>query len=806
MLLSYNWLKELVDFDLTPSKLDEALTILGIEVEGITDYRKKYENFYTAKVLKKEKHPDADKLSVCRVKYGENEQTVVCGAPNVDEGQVVVLGVKNAVVPAGNFKIEYRKIRGVKSEGMICSQAELELGEDHSGIWVLPEDAPAGVPLAEYLNLDDIIFDISITPNRSDWLSHLGVAREISAYTGNPVQKINYTLEETGQPVENSAQVVIEDPEKCPRYTARVIRNVKIGESPMWLKERLTSLGMRPRNAAVDVTNYVMMESGQPLHAFDLNMISGKKIVVKTASNGDKFTTLDDKERTLEDYMLMICDAEKPVAIGGVMGGQNSEISDNTTDILLESAFFKPQSVRKTAKKLGLSTESSYRFERGVDIDNVPAALDRAAWLIAELTGGALDKGRIDIYPGKTDIKPLKLRYSRANKVLGINIGPERIKEMLTRLNFAAVSEDEESITVKAPSYRVDMELEIDIIEEIARLYGYDKLEPQYTTTINFSGKGVSKELSSPGMRNKIRNFFTVQGFNEILTQNITNPETSAIFTDRPIRIANPLGEELSVMRPSMVPGMLRVIERNIRVGNRDLALFEIGRYFVRTDDSDGTFIKGIRENEGLTVAITGRYIPKQWDTQDIPDDFYHIKGLWENFTQFFKFDSLRLEELKDDNKIFSKNTLVIKNGEDIIGYLGEVSGSMLKKFDIEEKVYLIQIDLFKLYGIDSTVPHYSEVAPFPGVERDLAFILDEKLPAGDVKEEIIRNGGRLLKNVQVFDVYAGKNIDIGKKSVAYNLQFAAPDRTLRDEEVDSAVKTVIKAVEKKFNASHRSF
>jgi phenylalanyl-tRNA synthetase beta chain len=800
MRISLNWLSEFVDFSMTTEELDHVLTMLGVEVEEIIDYKKIYQNFVTAKVLEKEKHPNADKLSLCKVDTGTEIKTVVCGAANVAKGQSVVLGLIGAVVPNGGFKLEKRAVRGIESEGMICSQVELDLGTDSSGIMVLPEDIKPGIALAEYLGMNDTVLDISVTPNKADCLSHLGIARELSAYNSNPLKKAEINLIEGSEPVEKSIEVIIEDAVKCPRYTARVIKNVKIQESPDWIKNRLILLGLRPINIAVDVTNLVLMEVGQPLHAFDLNKIASNKIIVKTAKAGDKFTSLDSKERLLDETMLMICDAEKAIAIGGVMGGENSEINNDTTDILIESAFFNSSSVRKTSKKLSLQSDSSYRFERGVDIDNITWALDRAAQLIAEYTGGTIQKGRIDNYPIPKIKELVKLRYAKANKIIGINLSGNEIKNLLSRLHFTIISDDSESVTVEVPSYRMDVSIEVDLVEEVARLYNYDNIEADFTSHINFEALRTDKKLSMPPLRGSISSFLISRGLHEILTQNIIDPVSAKLFSENPVAIANPLGEELSIMRPSLIPSMLITISRNIRVGNSSIQLFEVGKSFHNVTESDETFIAGIKENEELIIALTGKSNPVNWGVQQRNFDFYDIKGIVEILLSHFRFDSLKFKEFENDN-IFSKNSAGIVYKADLIGKLGEVSKSVLKQYEIENDVLIAVIDLTKLYNIKQREAKYSHVAPYPGSSRDLAFIVDKSVNVADILKEIKANGGNLLTELDVFDVYAGKNIGEGKKSLAFSLYFSSPERTLVEDDIDKPMKNIIPAIEKKFSA-----
>lgn len=805
MYASLKWLKELVDFSMSSEELDHTLTMLGIEVEGTVDYRKKYENFYTAKVLSKEEHPNADKLSFCKVECQGKEYDVICGAPNVEAGQKVVLGKIGAIVPSAGFKLERRKIRGIYSEGMICSQNELETGDDKSGIWVLPEDAPLDMPLVEYLDLDDVVFEIGITPDRADCLSHIGIARDLSAYLNAELNMPGFSLIEEGPDIDKNWSVEIEDPEKCPRYAARIIRGAKIGESPGWLKSRLMRLGLRPINCVVDATNYVLMEMGQPLHAFDLDLLEGNKIIVKTAKKGEKFTTLDSHERKLDTEMLMICDGKKSIAIGGVMGGENSEINNDTTNILLESAYFDPSSIRKTAKKLGIQSEASYRFERGVDINNVINALDRATQLIAELTGATIDKGYIDTYPKKFERKKVTLRFNRARKLIGIDIPDDDMVNMLNSLKFNTIRHDEGSISVKVPSWRVDVDYEVDLIEEVARLYNYDHIKPQFLTNLNFAGKPLPDELSVPELREEIRRFFVPKGIHEIITYNLADPKLAKIFTKEPVTIANPLGVELSVLRPSLVPSILKVIQHNMRFGTKDLSIFEIGKTFRKTK-SKSTFIEGYLEKEWLCVALTGRRYPENWSDQQQEIDFYDIKGLCEEMIEYLRFESIEFKPNETEQPVFTSNSLDVFYKKKHLGSLGEVKNEMLSKFDIEQNVFILLLDLDEVYSIDRPNPKYSPVAPYPSVLRDLAFVVDRSINAADILKIIENKGGKLLKSVKIFDVYEGKSIEKGKKSIAFSLSYSSPDRTLVEKEVEDSIKKIIKAIENKFKATLRKF
>ncbi len=797
MLLSYNWLREFIDINLNYNELDNILTMLGIELESADFQAKKYENFIVAEVVEREKHPNADKLSVCQVNTGVEVLQVICGAPNVDKGQKVILGKSGAVVPNGGFKLEKRKIRGTESNGMICSLAELELGEDSSGIHVLPNDSPIGKPIADYYGINDIILELGLTPNKSDCLSHIGIARELAAYLGKNINYPDLTLNENNENIYDYANVIIEDTEKCPRYTARVVKNCKITESPEWLKSRLEKLGLRPINAAVDVTNLILMESGQPLHAFDLDKINGKTIIVKTAKEGEKFTTLDGKERTLNSEVLMICDAERSIAIGGVMGGQNSEISNETTNILIESAFFNPSSVRRTSKKLALQSDSSYRFERGVDISNVPAALDRAAQLIAELTGGEIVGGKIDVYPNPLAKKVIKLRYDRVNKVLGTALDKSKIDNILASLLFEKIENGDEYSTYEVPYHRVDCDGEIDLIEEVARLYNYDNIQDQFTSEINFSITEVSENLRVPKLRNKIRSWFVSNSFNEILTQNQTDPRSAALFTENPIKIANPLGEELSIMRPSMITSFLNVVSKNLRNSNYNLNMFETGKVFNHKQVA-GQFIEGISEEQYLTIAITGSAYPKQWGELKRDVDFYDIKGIVESLFDYIDVSNFRFDENKDLLNVFDDESQSIVFANNIIGYLGLINQKVLKQYDIEHKVYIASFNLESIYKTKQRAKKYKSISQFPRVYRDLAFILDKKISANELTTIIRKNAGNLCTNVVLFDVYEGKNLGENQRSLAFNLEFTSPDKTMTDSEIESFINNIIQQVEQK--------
>lgn len=800
MLISYNILKELIDFDYSSDELEHLLTMLGLEVESVTHLKDKYKNFISAYVKDVRKHSESDKLSICKVFTGDSEIEVICGAPNVGAGQYVILGLPGAILPRNNMIIEKRLIRNFESVGMLCSLWELDLGEDQSGIWVLDGEVAPGLPLSEFKFSNDIIFEIGITPNRADCLSHLGIAREVAAISGKEVRKPVIKFGDIVEKAKDEFEIVINDIDKCPRYSARIIRGLANKSTPEWLKLKLETLGFRSLNSIVDVTNYVLILTGQPLHAFDLRKLSGSKIIMKTAFDGEKFITLDGKERVLDSEMLMICDEEKSIAIGGVMGGENSEIDFNTTDILLESAYFDPKNIRRTAKKLGIQSEASYRFERGVDPDGIIYASDLASSLIQSICGGVIEVPIHDSYPKKIENKWSNLRFSRARKIIGFNISNDKIMDILSRLNFELMNKLDDSIEFKAPSYRVDINEEIDAIEEIARLYNYDNISPNYTSRIDFKAEKVPEMLEIPSIRQKIRSFLVPRGFFEILTQNQTHPRFAKEFHEEIIEISNPLGEELSVMRTSLIPSMLKTIALNINFGSKDLRLFEIGKVFYKDSNNPANLINDISEREHLIIGISGFSESGHWSRIKRNSDFYDVKGIAEELFEFLKLKS-NLKFGESTNKVFTnQNQSISCNGKEI-GAFGQVSDKFLKIFDIVTDVYILYLDLTEVNKIPLSIPKYQPVSSFPGIYWDLAFIVDEGIKAEEIKNSIIDLAGQYLQNIEIFDVYKGKNIESGKKSIAFSLYFQSNERTLTDSEVQPYIQNIEINLLNKFNA-----
>lgn len=811
MKISYKWLTNYIDFDYTIEELVNILTMLGIEVESYEILKDKYNGFYVGYVKNKEKHPKSEKLSICKVNIRSDvELQIVCGAANVETGQKVVLGTIGAIIPISGIKLEKRNILGFYSEGMICSQNELELGDNKDGIWVLSDDAPIGVSIVKYLNIDDIILDISLTPNKSDCASHLGIAREIAAYKRTKIKKsvisdVDFSkVNVSSENINNYIKVNINDNELCPRYTARVIKNIKNGESPNWLKNELLKVGIRPINKVVDVTNWVLMDCGQPLHAFDLDKVVGNKICVKRSKNNYNFIALDRKEYKLDENMLMICDEEKPIALAGIIGGLNSEISNDTINVVLESAFFNPVIIRRTSKKTSISTDASYRFERGVDIDILQNALDKAAYYIAELTDGTVINDSVDIYP--KEFKPLNIEFDfdKARKIIGAVISSDEMKSIFNSLGFKILKTNKQKTIVEIPNRRNDIRYEIDLVEEVARLINYDSIQPVFTSNIDFDKVELPAILKPLPLRNKIRHYLTTNGFIEILTNNIVEPSSAILFTDKPITIANPLGEEMSVMRPSIITQMLKTISFNLNKGNKDLKLYETGKVFLSYNNISNSFIDGIDEREHLVISLVGNSKLRQWAEKERRFDFFDIKGVVEDMFDFLKVKNVKIRLSDNGNKIFSNNTAKITINKQNIGYIGDIEKNILKKYNIDVPVFLAFVDMTKLSDVEFINPKFESISLYPTISRDLAFLIDKKYLAFEILKTIKETASNLLKNVDIFDVYQGENIDANKRSIGFSLLFSSNERTLTDTEIEEDINKIINSIEKFYGAELR--
>jgi phenylalanyl-tRNA synthetase beta chain len=784
MKVSLSWLRDYVQIEMTDADLAEALTMAGLEVEEVIDRYAYLETVIVGRVLEVRPHPNADRLRLCSVENGKGIVQVVCGAPNVAEGMFAPLAQVGTQLPNG-IALAKAVIRGESSEGMLCSETELALGLDGSGILDLGDDHKPGTRLAEALNLDDTTFEIGLTPNRPDCLSLMGVAREIAAIEGKKMAAPDFCLPDTEENIDDFTSVTIEAPDHCPRYAARLLDRITVGPSPFWLQDRLRSVGIRPINNLVDVTNFVMMETGQPLHAFDFDHLAGQKIIVRTAAQGEPFTTLDQKERQLTDQMLMICDGEKPVAVGGVMGGLNSEIEETTTRVLLESACFDPVSIRKTAKALQLNTDASHRFERGVDPDGTLFALDRAASLMAELGKGRLIHGTIDEDFRASKPPTLSLNVGETNRLLGTNLDRERMASLLNSIEFVAQNDGDDSLTVTVPSFRVDVTRSRDLMEEVARLSGYNEIP---TTFPALPSKGVSMSPMR-AFNNCVKDTLVGFGFLETINYSFISAESCdrlRLGDDDPLRsnvaLLNPISEEQSVMRTSLIPGMLETTQRNISRQQTNLRLFETGKVFL---PRKGDVLPC--EKEMLVGLWTGLRGKTTWYAKDEECDFFDAKGSVESLARALGLDGLVFKALPDDQSNYTRNghAAQILSGERVLGFVGEMDESVLNNYGIKQSVFVFELDLESIRSLANETVSMSSIPRFPSTARDITVIVDEKTEAGRILETIEGFGEALVTELYLFDIFTGDPVPAEKKSVSLRVVYQASDRTLEDETVN---------------------
>lgn len=798
MKISLKWLNDYIDLkDITLEDILDKLTYAGLEVEEVDDQSKNLENIVVGYVVEAKKHPNADKLSLCKINDGNEEFNVVCGAPNVAAGQKVVFAKVGSIIPNGKFKIEKAKIRGEVSFGMICSERELNISDNHEGIMVLDSSLKEGTSIADALELNDVVLEIAITPNRADALSHVGIARDLSALFDRPMKYPELKLKESGRKSLELASVEILDAENCLRYIGKVVTNVQIKESPEWLKRRIRSIGSRPINNIVDVTNFILHEVGQPLHAFDLDKLNGKKIIVRSAGTDTKFTTLDSKERNLRSQDLMICDSAIPVAIAGVMGGENSEVTGSTKNILIESAFFNPSSIRKTAKQLGLSTDASYRFERGTDPNITLWAAQRAAQLIQETAGGEIAIGEIDVYPKPIEKKSATLRFSRLDQILGYHIDSEEVEKILQRLGFEIKEKSKEFLSVSIPLYRHDVEREIDLIEEVARIYGYNKIPEVSKISVT-----LEEKVDHSAFDDRVRVLLNSLGFYEIITNSLLSDEIANRF-GKPVNVLNPQSSEMSHLRPSLLPGMLTTISNNLNVNERDLQLFEIGKVFEKVGGQIKSFDDFV-ESEQLLMITSGNFTRTEWYEKDRAADLYDMKGLVAAFIKNIlpgaKYD---LINSANHPECFDSALALIINDKEF-GYCGKLKKEFGSLFDLNQDVFLFQTNLGELKQISVPKKSFNELLKFPKVYRDCAFVLDLDIESERVVEVIKENGSNLLHNVKLFDIFQSESLGTDKKSLAYQLEYYDSARTLTEEDIEKVFTKVIKSVEQKFNAQLR--
>lgn len=803
MYLSINWLKDFIPADISVEDIADKLTMSGIEVEDIIEVGSQWDNVVVGEILKISPHPNAERLSLTKVQTGDDIFSVICGAPNVKEGLKVPLALEGAVL-ANGIMIKHSKIRGEFSEGMICSEVELGIGNDSSGIMALPSDAKPGLPLVEFLNLSDTILDLGITPNRSDCLSVIGLAREISAIFNTPliIPEINFV--ESDPPITEKVSVKILDPDLCPRYTARLINDVIIKASPLWMRRRLENCGIRSINNIVDITNYVLLEWGQPLHAFDLKMIQDKTIVVKRAIKGSKFTTLDDAERQLNEDCLMICDTTRPVAIGGIMGGLNSSVSSDTKSILLESAYFTPSSIARTCRTLNLKTESSQRFEKGVDINAVIPALQRAASLMARLAEGKVLKGFLDVFPYPLEErKPVRLSVSTTNKTIGLTLHKKEIKNILERLHFYIQEENPDAFQIVPPSFRYDICEPIDLIEEIARIKGYEYIPVTYPKAALLT-KPLNKSIYLSSL---IRDAMTSQGFFEVINYSFYAPEFLTYLnlpkTDQrytPVKILNPLSSSQSVLRTTILPNLLLNLRTNLNNKINTIKIFEIGNVFL-TKANDTPPI----ESKMVAGLISGFRYSEMWNVQQNHVDFYDIKGSVETLLDHLRISSYHFSKNKQEPYLHPQKNQSLFINDSYIGSIGEVHPDVLEHFEIEVNtcIFELDFDLIASYHMDDVA--FRPFSRFPAIYRDIALIVDENILYDKIHQTIQSFKNNLISSFFIFDSYRGKNIAPGKKSLAFRIKFQSNDRTLTDKEVNKIHDNLLAYLSKKIGAELRN-
>ncbi len=798
MNVTLNWLKNYIDFELSPSELADRLTMLGIEVESVKELGAELKGIVVGSVTAIQPHPNADKLVLCQVDVGETEELqIVCGAPNVREGMRAPVATIGATLPIG-LTIKRAKLRGETSHGMLCSEKELGLSEDAAGLMELPIDTPLGISLSEALGLDDIVFELEITPNRPDCLSLIGVAREIRAETGNALKLPQIDLKEDETDIRETTSVTIEAPDLCPRYAARVIRGVKVGQSPAWLQQRLESVGVGVINNIVDITNFVLMEYGQPLHAFDYHKLAENRIVVRRAAENENITTLDEVERDLAPDMLVIADAKKPVALAGIMGGYDSEITETTTDVLLESAYFNPSSIRATAKTLGISTEASYRFERGADPGAVLAALDRATQLIAELTGGTICKGIVDVYPGEQPLHQIQFRPERVNFILGTAIEATEMAQILSNLGFEVKADGTGNYQVTVPTFRADLTREIDLIEEIARVYGYDNIP----TTLPKGDIPVPVPNPSTEVRKRIKHFLLAAGMMEAINYSFCDPncfDKIRFTADDPrrdvLKLRNPLSPEMSVLRTTLLPGLLENAQHNRNHQIDTIALFEIGSIFIRNGKQ--------KEPERVTGILAGQVGDGVYSNPYREPDFYDIKGLVEGILEVCGIVDYTLQ--KTDTPTFhpGRNAGVLLNDKQL-GTFGEAHPEVLENYDLPYKAYLFDFDMQVLVEGAIFAKRFEPIPVYPKVERDLAIVVDAAVLSDMPTELIYATGGELVESVRLFDVYEGEQVPEGKKSLAYAITYHSATETLTDKAVNALHDKVVKRLNQELGAELR--
>jgi phenylalanyl-tRNA synthetase beta chain len=822
MKVTLNWLKQYVDFNWSPTELTERLTMLGLEVEGVQKISGAFDGIVVAQVVTRDKHPNADKLSLCRVNDGTGERQIVCGAQNFQAGDKVPLILPGASLPpkAGEkepLTIKVGKIRGVESHGMLCSHEELGLDPEaighkkEDGLLILREDAKVGQPFGEYLGRSgsDVIYDLEVTPNRPDLNSVIGIAREIAAVTGNTLRipdgsdavSAPTAVTDRRYKVNELVAVKIEDPELCPRYTARVIQGIKVGPSPAWLRDTLEKVGIRSISNVVDVTNYVMLESGQPLHAFDYQLIAkgtnGKPtIVVRRAAAGEPFKTLDNQDRPLTNEMLLIADEQKAIALAGVMGGANTVINSSTVDVLIESAYFTPVNIRRTSKRLGLRSESSYRFERGADAGICDWASQRAAQLIRETAGGQLAEGVVDVQPITKEEKRITLHFAKSKDLLGIGISHAEQVDYLNKLGLKTVAQQPGEGTFSIPSWRVDLKREVDLIEEVGRLFGIDKIP----STPPRGALGANAFDSVYDQIGEVRRMLASLGLNEAQGQTLISSAELGIRSAESVLLANPLSSDMDVLRPSLLPGLIHSLRHNVSRKNYDVALFEVGRVFTNVNGQTN-------ENRSVAIAITGQCALPFWtgDDRNAKFDAYDMKGIVEEFSEQFGLRGVVFGKRAESTTLFLESAAVTLGGKLPLGELGQLLPTLAKKYDLRDAVFLAEFNLDLLLSKRNPAKSFKALPQFPSSRRDVAMLVPETTTHEAVLQSVKQAKAANLETVDLFDVFRGKGVPDGQKSVAYAFTYRAADKTLTEADVNYAHEKVLETLKTQLKVELRA-
>ena len=821
MNISYNWLKEYIDLDLTPQETADALTSLGLEtgsVEKVESIKGGLQGLVIGEVLTCVEHPDSDHLHITTVNLGDGNQPsqIVCGAPNVAAGQHVIVATLGTKLYDGDkeFVIKKSKIRGVESFGMICAEDEIGVGTSHDGIIVLPADTVPGTPAREYYNItDDYMLEVDLTPNRIDAASHYGVARDLAAWLALQGKKANLRLPQTdsykADRTDGAIEVTVENTEACPRYSGVTIRNIKVAESPKWLKDYLTAAGQRPINNIVDITNFVLLAFNQPLHCFDLAKVKGGKVVVRTVPEGTKFVTLDEVERTLTDHDLMICNAEEPMCIGGVFGGLDSGVTETTTDVFIESAYFNPTWVRKTARRQGLNTDSSFRFERGIDPNTTVKFLKIAATLIKELAGGEICGEIVDIKSQDFPPFPVTLRYEYVDNLIGKKIGNDTIKNILKSLEIEITDESADELQLLVPTYRVDVQRPCDVVEDILRVYGYNNVEFGETLHSSLSYKGETDVKQH--MQTLISEQLTATGFNEILNNSLTAIsyyEGSEIYPiGNCVKLLNPLSSDLGVMRQTLLYGGLESISHNINHKSGNLRFYEFGNVYSFDPAADGStkLLAPYSEHTSMGIWMSGNNHDANWNEPQRRLTVYDLKAVVDNIFARIGLDQKEIVAEQSFSEIFSASLTFKHRTGKVLGELGIIKATVRKKFDIDQDVFFAQFNwdaLVKMTQKRSVT--FTDLPKTQPVKRDLALLIDKNVTFAQIEQVVRQSERKLLRNVTLFDVYEGKNLEEGKKSYAISITLQDDEKTLQDKQIDTTMNKIIANLQKQLDAKLR--